>query len=220
MNLWQFIQTQQKALSKNQFRRLCQKDYLNYLRIREWQDIYHQIRLTVREMGLPINSQPAEYAQIHTALLSGLLSHIGMKESEKSQYLGARNAHFAIFPNSVLFKKQPKWVMAAELVETSRLWGRMVADIEPEWIEPLALHLVKKSYAEPRWSKSKGAVLADEKVSLYGVPIVASRPVNYGSIDPLLSREIFIQSALVEGDWFTKHKFFHQNRQLIKRLKI
>ncbi|HDR1547280.1 TPA: ATP-dependent RNA helicase HrpA [Pasteurella multocida] len=219
LNLWQFIQTQQKALSKNQFRRLCQKDYLNYLRIREWQDIYHQIRLTVREMGLPINSQPAEYAQIHTALLSGLLSHIGMKESEKSQYLGARNAHFAIFPNSVLFKKQPKWVMAAELVETSRLWGRMVADIEPEWIEPLALHLVKKSYAEPRWSKSKGAVLADEKVSLYGVPIVASRPVNYGSIDPLLSREIFIQSALVEGDWFTKHKFFHQNRQLIKEIE-
>ncbi|GJH42619.1 ATP-dependent RNA helicase HrpA [Pasteurella canis] len=219
LNLWQFIQTQQKELSKNQFRRLCQKDYLNYLRIREWQDIYHQIRLTVREMGLPINSQPAEYSQIHTALLSGLLSHIGMKESEKQQYLGARNAHFAIFPNSVLFKKQPKWCMAAELVETSRLWGRMVADIDPEWIEPLATHLIKKSYAEPRWSKSKGAVIADEKVSLYGVPIVASRSVNYGAIDPLVSREIFIQSALVEGDWFTKHKFFHQNRQLIREIE-
>ncbi|MDP9501053.1 ATP-dependent RNA helicase HrpA [Bisgaard Taxon 45] len=219
LNLWQFIQTQQKDLSKNQFRRLCQKDYLNYLRIREWQDIYHQIRLTVREMGLPINSQPAEYAQIHTALLSGLLSHIGMKEAEKSQYLGARNAHFAIFPNSVLFKKQPKWVMAAELVETSKLWGRMVADIEAEWIEPLATHLVKKSYAEPRWSKSKGAVLADEKVSLYGVPIVANRPVNYGAIDPQISREIFIQSALVGGDWFTKHPFFHQNRKLIKEIE-
>ncbi|WP_424407615.1 ATP-dependent RNA helicase HrpA [Pasteurella sp. PK-2025] len=219
VNLWQFIQTQQKDLSKNQFRRLCQKDYLNYLRIREWQDIYHQIRLTVREMGLPINSQPAEYAQIHTALLSGLLSHIGMKEAEKSQYLGARNAHFAIFPNSVLFKKQPKWVMAAELVETSKLWGRMLADIEAEWIEPLATHLVKKSYAEPRWSKSKGAVMADEKVSLYGVPIVANRPVNYGSIDPQISREIFIQSALVEGDWFTKHSFFHQNRKLIKEIE-
>ncbi|MGC7559398.1 ATP-dependent RNA helicase HrpA [Pasteurella sp. PK-2025] len=219
LNLWQFIQTQQKDLSKNQFRRLCQKDYLNYLRIREWQDIYHQIRLTVREMGLPINSQPAEYAQIHTALLSGLLSHIGMKEAEKSQYLGARNAHFAIFPNSVLFKKQPKWVMAAELVETSKLWGRMLADIEAEWIEPLATHLVKKSYAEPRWSKSKGAVMADEKVSLYGVPIVANRPVNYGSIEPQISREIFIQSALVEGDWFTKHSFFHQNRKLIKEIE-
>ena len=219
LNLWHYVQEQQKALTKNQFRRQCQKDFLNYLRIREWQDIYQQIRLTVREMGLPINSEKAEYPQIHTALLSGLLSHIGLKEAEKQQYLGARNAHFAIFPNSVLFKKQPKWVMAAELVETSKLWGRMVAEIEPEWIEPLAEHLTKKSYSEPRWSKSRGAVIADEKVSLYGVPIVAARPVNYGAIDPRVSREIFIQSALVEGDWNTKHKFFKQNQQLIREVE-
>ena len=219
LNLWNYVQEQQKALTKNQFRRQCQKDFLNYLRIREWQDIYQQIRLAVREMGLPINSEKAEYQQIHTALLSGLLSHIGLKEAEKQQYLGARNAHFAIFPNSVLFKKQPKWVMAAELVETSKLWGRMVAEIEPEWIEPLAEHLTKKSYSEPRWSKSHGAVVADEKVSLYGVPIVAARPVNYGAIDPIVSREIFIQSALVEGDWNTKHKFFKQNQQLIREVE-
>ena len=219
LNLWHYVQEQQKELTKNQFRRQCQKDFLNYLRIREWQDIYQQIRLAVREMGLPINSEKAEYQQIHTALLSGLLSHIGLKEAEKQQYLGARNAHFAIFPNSVLFKKQPKWVMAAELVETSKLWGRMVAEIEPEWIEPLAEHLTKKSYSEPRWSKSRGAVVADEKVSLYGVPIVAARPVNYGAIDPKVSREIFIQSALVEGDWNTKHKFFKQNQQLIREVE-
>lgn len=219
LNLWRYLQEQQKELSKNQFRRQCQKDFLNYLRIREWQDIYHQIRLTVREMGLPINSEQAEYQQIHTALLSGLLSHIGLKEAEKQQYLGARNAHFAIFPNSVLFKKQPKWVMAAELVETSKLWGRMVAEIEPEWIEPLAEHLIKKSYSEPRWSKSRGAVIADEKVTLYGVPIVAARPVNYGSIDPTVSREIFIQSALVEGDWNTKHKFFKENQRLVREVE-
>ena len=219
LNLWHYVQEQQKELTKNQFRRQCQKDFLNYLRIREWQDIYQQIRLAVREMGLPINSEKAEYQQIHTALLSGLLSHIGLKEAEKQQYLGARNAHFAIFPNSVLFKKQPKWLMAAELVETSKLWGRMVAEIEPEWIEPLAEHLTKKSYSEPRWSKSRGAVIADEKVSLYGVPIVAARPVNYGSIDPTVSREIFIQSALVEGDWNTKHKFFKQNQQLIREVE-
>ena len=219
LNLWHYVQEQQKALTKNQFRRQCQKDFLNYLRIREWQDIYQQIRLAVREMGLPINSEKAEYQQIHTALLSGLLSHIGLKEAEKQQYLGARNAHFAIFPNSVLFKKQPKWVMAAELVETSKLWGRMVAEIELEWIEPLAEHLTKKSYSEPRWSKSRGAVIADEKVSLYGVPIVAARPVNYGAIDPRVSREIFIQSALVEGDWNTKHKFFKQNQQLIREVE-
>jgi len=219
LNLWHYVQEQQKALTKNQFRRQCQKDFLNYLRIREWQDIYQQIRLAVREMGLPINPKKAEYQQIHTALLSGLLSHIGLKEAEKQQYLGARNAHFAIFPNSVLFKKQPKWVMAAELVETSKLWGRMVAEIEPEWIEPLAEHLTKKSYSEPHWSKSRGAVIADEKVSLYGVPIVAARPVNYGAIDPRVSREIFIQSALVEGDWNTKHKFFKQNQQLIREVE-
>lgn len=219
LNLWNYLQENQKALSKNQFRRLCQKEYLNTIRVREWQDIYHQIRLTVREMGLPINSQAAEYPQIHTALLSGLLSHIGMKEAEKQQYLGARNAHFAIFPNSVLFKKQPKWCMAAELVETSKLWGRMVAEIDSEWIEPLAQHLVKKSYAEPRWSKSKGAVIANEKVTLYGVPIVASRPVNYGKIDPAVSREIFIQSALVEGNWHTKHTFFLQNQRLIREVE-
>ena len=219
LNLWRYLQEQQKALSKNQFRRQCQKDFLNYLRIREWQDIYHQIRLTVREMGLPINSEKAEYQQIHTALLSGLLSHIGLKEAEKQQYLGARNAHFAIFPNSVLFKKQPKWVMAAELVETSKLWGRMVAEIEPEWIEPLAEHLIKKSYSEPRWSKSRGAVIADEKVTLYGVPIVAARPVNYGAIDPTVSREIFIQSALVEGGWNTKHKFFKENQRLVREVE-
>lgn len=219
LNLWRYLQEQQKELSKNQFRRQCQKDFLNYLRIREWQDIYHQIRLTVREMGLPINSEKAEYQQIHTALLSGLLSHIGLKEAEKQQYLGARNAHFAIFPNSVLFKKQPKWVMAAELVETSKLWGRMVAEIEPEWIEPLAEHLIKKSYSEPRWSKSRGAVIADEKVTLYGVPIVAARPVNYGAIDPTVSREIFIQSALVEGGWNTKHKFFKENQRLVREVE-
>ena len=219
LNLWRYLQEQQKELSKNQFRRQCQKDFLNYLRIREWQDIYHQIRLTVREMGLPINSEKAEYQQIHTALLSGLLSHIGLKEAEKQQYLGARNAHFAIFPNSVLFKKQPKWVIAAELVETSKLWGRIVAEIEPEWIEPLAEHLIKKSYSEPRWSKSRGAVIADEKVTLYGVPIVAARPVNYGSIDPTVSREIFIQSALVEGDWNTKHKFFKENQRLVREVE-
>ncbi|EDJ91863.1 ATP-dependent RNA helicase HrpA [Haemophilus influenzae] len=219
LNLWRYLQEQQKALSKNQFRRQCQKDFLNYLRIREWQDIYHQIRLTVREMGLPINSEKAEYQQIHTALLSGLLSHIGLKEAEKQQYLGARNAHFAIFPNSVLFKKQPKWVMAAELVETSKLWGRMVAEIEPEWIEPLAEHLIKKSYSEPCWSKSRGAVIADEKVTLYGVPIVAARPVNYGAIDPTVSREIFIQSALVEGGWNTKHKFFKENQRLVREVE-
>ncbi|OOH89895.1 ATP-dependent RNA helicase HrpA [Pasteurellaceae bacterium 15-036681] len=219
VNLWHFIQMQQKELSKNQFRRLCQKDYLNYLRVREWQDIYHQLRLAVREMGLPINTEAAGYQAIHTALLTGLLSHIGLKDSEKMHYLGARNAHFYVFPNSVLFKKQPKWIVAAELVETTKLWGRMVARIEPEWVEPLAAHLSKSSYSEPHWAKSKGAVIAYEKVSLYGIPIVAKRAITYGSIDPVVSREIFIRSALVEGEWHNNYKFFKENNRLIKEVE-
>ncbi|QIW15432.1 ATP-dependent RNA helicase HrpA [Pasteurellaceae bacterium RH1A] len=219
VNLWNYLQEQQKELTKNQFRRLCQKDFLNYVRVREWQDIYHQLRLSVREMGLKINSEPSTYQQIHTALLTGLLSHLGLKEAEKMSYLGARNAHFAIFPNSCLFKKQPKWVMVAELVETSKLWGRMAARIEPEWVEPLAQHLVKSSYSEPHWAKSKGAVMAYEKVSLFGLPIVANRLQNFGKIDPLASREIFIRSALVEGEWITKHKFFQENNRLIKEVE-
>lgn len=219
LNLWNHIQKQQKELSRNQFRRQCQKDYLNYLRVREWQDLYHQIRLSVREMGLAINSEPAHYQQIHSALLSGLLSHIGIKDNEKQLYLGARNARFAIFPNSSLFKQQPKWCMAAELVETSKLWGRIVAQIEPEWIEPLASHLVKNSYSEPRWSKSKGCVIANQRVNLYGLPIVVNRIVNYGNIDPQTSRQIFIQSALVEGDWQGKYPFFQQNQELIKEVE-
>lgn len=219
VNLWHFIQSQQKELSKNQFRHLCRKDYLNYNRVREWQDIYHQLRLAVREMGLKINSEPATYQSIHTALLTGLLSHIGVKDNEKMHYLGARNAHFFLFPNSVLFKKQPKWVMAAELVETTKLWGRMVARIEPEWIEPLAVHLTKSSYSEPHWAKSKGAVMASEKVSLFGIPIVASRPINYGLVDPSVSREIFIRSALVEGEWHNNYKFFKENNRLIREIE-
>ena len=219
VKLWHYIQTQQKALSKNQFRKQCQKDFLNYLRVREWQDIYHQLRLSVREMGLPINTLEANYQQIHTALLAGLLSHIGLKDSEKMHYLGARNAQFFIFPTSALFKKQPKWIIASELVETTKLWARTVAKIEPEWIEPLAQHLVKSSYSEPHWAKSKGAVMAYEKVALYGVPIVSNRPVNYGAIDPAISREIFIRSAMVEGEWVNNYKFFKENNRLIKEVE-
>ena len=219
VNLWHYIQTQQKELSKNQFRKQCQKDYLNYLRVREWQDIYHQLRLSVREMGLPINTLEANYQQIHTSLLAGLLSHIGLKDSEKMHYLGARNAQFFIFPTSVLFKKQPKWIIASELVETTKLWARTVAKIEPEWVEPLAQHLVKSSYSEPHWAKSKGAVMAYEKIALYGIPIVAKRLVNYGSIDPTVSREIFIRSAMVEGEWINNYKFFKENNRLIKEVE-
>ncbi|MBK0031484.1 ATP-dependent RNA helicase HrpA [Erwinia sp. S43] len=214
VNLWNYLQEQQKALSSSQFRRQCKLDYLNYLRVREWQDIYTQLRQVVREQGLPVNSEPAPFREVHTALLTGLLSHIGQKDSDKQEYTGARNARFAIFPGSGLFKKPPKWTIVAELVETSRLWGRIAARIEPEWIEPLAQHLLKRSYSEPHWEKAQGAVMAMEKVTLYGLPIVAARKVNYSQIDPVLSRELFIRHALVEGDWQTRHGFFKANLKL------
>lgn len=215
VNLWDYIQKQQKALTGNQFRKQCKQDYLNYLRVREWQDVYFQIHQSMREMDYKLNAEPANYQCVHSAILVGLLSHIGIKDQEKHEYQGARNARFNIFPASGLFKKQPKWIMVAELVETSKLWGRIAAKIQPEWIEPLAKHLIKRTYSEPHWSKKQAAVMAYEKVMLYGVPIVPKRLVNYSSIDEPLCREIFIRSALVEGDWETKHAFFKQNRKLL-----
>lgn len=219
VNLWNYLQQQQKALSSNSFRRQCKQDYLNYLRVREWQDVYFQIHQAMREMEYKLNDESGSYQAVHSAILVGLLSHIGSKDAEKNDYHGARNARFHIFPASGLFKKQPKWVMSAELVETSKLWARIVAKIQPEWIEPLAKHLIKRSYSEPHWSKKQAAVMAYEKVMLYGMPIVAKRLVNYGNIDAALSREIFIRSALVEGDWETKHAFFKQNRSLLQEVE-
>lgn len=214
LNLWDYLKTQQKELSHSQFRKHCRQEFLNFMRVREWQDVYTQLRQVVKELGFPINSQPADFKSIHVALLSGLLSHIGQKDSDKQEFTGARNARFAIYPGSGLFKKPPKWTMVAELVETSRLWGRIAARIEAEWIEPIATHLVKHHYSELHWSKAQGAVMANEKVTLYGLPIVASRLVNYGKIDPLLCRELFIRHALVEGDWQTRHAFFRENLKL------
>ncbi len=215
LNLWRYLKEQQAALSSNQFRRQCKAEFLHHLRIREWQDLHSQLRQVVRTLGLTVNDQPAEEQRVHVSLLAGLLSHVGLKDTDKNEYLGARGAKFAVFPGSALFKKPPRWVMAAELVETSRLWGRMAARIEPEWVEPLAEHLVKRSYSEPHWEKTQGAVMALEKVMLYGIPIVAARKVNYGRIDPVVSRDLFIRHALVEGDWTTHHKFFHANRELL-----
>ncbi|MCL9781240.1 ATP-dependent RNA helicase HrpA [Vibrio sp. S4M6] len=219
VNLWNYLQKQQKSLSSNQFRKQCKQDYLNYLRVREWQDVYFQIHQVVRELDFKLNDEPSGYDNIHCSLLVGLLSHIGLKDAEKNHYQGARNARFHIFPASGLFKKQPKWVMSAELVETSKLWGRIIAKIQPEWVEPLAKHLIKRSHSEPHWSKKRAAVMAYEKVMLYGIPIVAKRLVNFGNIDATVSREIFMRSALVEGEWETKHAFFKQNRQLLQEVE-
>lgn len=216
LNLWRYVREQQKTLSSSAFRRMCKSEYLNYLRIREWQDIYYQLRTVAKTMGVHLAEEDAPAERVHQSLLSGLLSHIGLKDTEKNnEFVGARNAKFAVFPGSALFKKPPRWVMSAELVETSRLWARVNARIEPEWIEPLAEHLVKRTYSEPHWEQKQAAVMAYERVTLYGVPIVAQRKVNYGRIDPETSRELFIRNALVEGDWRTHHQFFHDNRKLL-----
>lgn len=219
LNLWNYVQEQQQTLSQNQFRKQCQKEFLSYLRLREWQDIHYQVRQATRELSLTINQDAAPEQAIHSAILTGLLSHIGMKDGDKSEYIGARNARFMIFPGSGLFKKPPKWSMVAELTETSRLYGRTAARIQPEWIEPLAGHLLKRSYSDPRWSKKAGAVLASEKVTLYGITIVADREVQYGDIDPVVSRELFIRRALVEGDFETRHRFFAENRKLLAEVE-
>ncbi|AVH57852.1 MULTISPECIES: ATP-dependent RNA helicase HrpA [Streptomyces] len=230
LNLWRYVREQQKERGSSAFRRMCKQEYLNFLRIREWQDIYSQLRTVAKQMGIHLNEEDAPDQSIHVSLLAGLLSHVGMKDVKnaggeggkntgKNEYLGARNAKFAIFPGSALFKKPPRFVMSAELVETSRLWARVNAKIEPEWVEPLAEHLLKRTYSEPHWEKDQAAVMAYEKVTLYGVPIVAQRKVNYGRIDPEVSRELFIRNALVEGDWRTHHKFFADNRKLLTEVE-
>ncbi|MFI6153893.1 ATP-dependent RNA helicase HrpA [Kitasatospora sp. NPDC051170] len=217
--MWRYVREQQRELSSSAFRRMCKSEFLNYLRIREWQDIYTQLRTVAKQLGVTIeephpDAEP-DADRIHQSLLAGLLSHIGLYDVEKREYGGARGARFAVFPGSGLFKKPPRWVMSAELVETSRLWARINAKIEPEWVEPLAGHLIKRSYSEPHWEKKAGAVLAYEKVTLYGMPVVAQRKVNYGKIDAELCRELFIRNALVEGDWETHHRFFAENRKLL-----
>jgi ATP-dependent helicase HrpA len=255
LNLWDYLHDRQRELSGSAFRRLCRREYLHFLRVREWQDLYGQLRQAAREVGAGLHegSAPspeprrratqrgstlaprreadpgARYGKdvadrVHMSLLAGLLSHIGMKDTEPksggkrrgpAEFAGARGARFAIFPDSSLARKPPQWVMAAELVETSRLWARVAARIEPEWAEPLAAHLVKRTYSEPRWDARRGAAMALEKVTLYGVPIVAARAIHYARADPAAAREIFITSALVEGDWHTHHKFFARNQRLL-----
>ena len=213
VNLWNYLQEQQKELSRSQFRSLCKKDFLAYMRVREWQDIYFQLKQALDELNIPINHQEASFQGVHSALIAGMLSHIGFKDKEK-EYLGARNSKFWLFPGSALFKKQPKWTMVAELVETSKLFGRIAARIQPEWVEPLAQHLVKRSYSEPHWEQKQGAVYAFEKQTLYGIAIVPKRKTNYSQIDPALCRNLFIRSALVEGNFTTRFQFFKDNQAL------
>lgn len=229
LNMWRHLKEQQRELSGSAFRRMCKREFLNYLRVREWQDFESQLRQVCKEMRIELG-QPADLPDadgIHQALLSGLLSHIGLleeREKEKGgsgrrpmrEYLGARGARFAIFPGSGLARKNPQFLMAGELVETSRLWARQNAAIKPEWAERLAGDLVKRTYSEPHWSKKRAAVMAHERATLYGVPLIADRLISYGKVDRELSRELFIRHALVYGEWHTRHKFLAENQRLLE----
>ncbi|WP_268788666.1 ATP-dependent RNA helicase HrpA [Nocardioides sp. Root190] len=236
LNLWNHLQAQQKELSGSAFRRMCKREFLNYLRVREWQEFVAQLRQVTKEMGVRLEapSTTPDADGIHQALLSGLLSHIGLLEEREKpkagarkdgrrpgprEYLGARGAKFAIFPGSGLARKNPGFMMAGELVETGRLWARQNAEIKPEWAERLGDHLVKRSHSEPHWSRKRQAVMAVERVTLYGVPLATDRPVNFGRIDPELSRELFIRHALVYGEWDTRHHFFRDNRKLLAEVE-
>ncbi len=216
LNLWRYLQEKQDELSSTQFRKLCKAEFINYLRVREWQDLFQQLRQLAKPLGIALPAGPVDpvglHEPIHVSLLSGLLGNIGLYDQRKREYSGARGTRFAVFPGSALFKKSPDWVMAAELVETSRLWARVAARIDPLWAEQVAPHLVKRSYSEPHWSRKMGSVMAYEKVTLYGVPIVPQRRINYGRIDREVARELFIRHALVEGDWKTHHTFFSRNQ--------
>jgi len=237
LNLWNYLEEQQKELSSSAFRRLCKAEYLNFLRVREWQDVYRQLRQLAKPLGLTIGEPSVNPDGIHRSLLAGLLSHIGLKDLRESptgskssahgsargprssEYLGARQTRFVIFPGSTLAKKQPNAVMSAELVETSRLFARMNAAIDPAWAEPIAGDLCKRQYSEPHWEKGQGSVVAYERVTLFGVPIIPRRRVQYARIDAELSRELFIRHALVDGEWDSHQAFDRANRKLRAELR-
>ncbi len=214
LNLWNYLRTQRKERSGNQFRRMCREEYLHYLRVREWQDLAGQLRSIARDLGIVESDQPADPDRIHAALLAGLLSHVGLREGDSREYAGARNSRFVLAPGSVLTKKPPRWIVVADLVETSRLYGRIAARIDPDVVERVAGHLVQRTYSEPHWDPRRGAAMAYERVTLYGLPLVARRRVGYANIEPAEARELFIRHALVEGDWETRHHFVRDNDRL------
>ncbi|HEK1011718.1 TPA: ATP-dependent RNA helicase HrpA [Pseudomonas putida] len=217
VNLWRGFEEQRQALTANPLRNWCRKHFLNYLRLREWRDAHRQLALICRDLQLTVNKEPSDYQKMHKAILSGLLSQIGHK-TEEGDYQGARQRRFWVHPSSGLGRKRPQWVMAAELVETTKLYARMVAKIEPDWIEPLATHLVKKNHFEPHWEKKRGQVVAFEQITLYGLILVGRRPVHYGPIDPVTSRELFIREGLVGGQIQSRAKCLAANKRLLEEL--
>ncbi|MCW8855114.1 MAG: ATP-dependent RNA helicase HrpA [Gammaproteobacteria bacterium] len=218
LNLWNKFQQQKQNLSGNKLRQWCKQHFISWMRMREWQDTHQQIQKMLRDLKLKFNQQEADYSAIHRALLTGFLGNLGFKDEEQ-QYLGTRNRKFYIFPGSGLFKKGPKWLMAAEIVETTRIYARCAAKVEVQWIEDKSKHLVKHSYSHVHWEKKTGQISAFQKSTLNGLVINAKRKINYGPINPAESREIFIRSALVDGDFNCTADFFKHNQALIEQLE-
>jgi ATP-dependent helicase HrpA len=220
VGLWDYLRAEKQARSSNQFRKLCRAEFLNYLRVREWQDLYSQLRRAAGDLGMRIGdlrlgSDTAHPDHVHQALLAGLLSHIGTRDRERREYRGARGSTFVVGRDSTLAKQSPAWVMAAELVETNRLWARKVAAIQPEWAERAGAHLVKRSYGEPRWDERSGRAVTTETVTLYGLPIVSGRTIGLDRVDAPLARELFVRHALVLGDANIEHPFVLRNREFL-----
>ena len=218
--LWDHLRDRQRELSGNRFRRMCRDEHLNYLRVREWRDLYSQLRQVAGQLKIRPTIDEAHPDRVHQAVLAGLLSHIGARDGDGREYRGARDARFVIAAGSVLSKRGPKWVMAAELVETNRLWARRVATIQPEWAESIAPHLVKRSYSDPWWDARAGRAVVAETVTLFGLPVVSARTIGVGRVDPALAREMFIRHALVAGDWDTRHGFVHANARFVDRVAL
>jgi len=218
LNLWDFHHKLRETLSRSQMRKACRQNFLSESRMREWIDVHRQLRELAVQSKLTLGSRTNDYQAIHRALLTGLLSGVAYK-SEKHEYTGAGGVKFHLWPGSTVFNKKPKWIVAGEVVETTRRYGRTIAAIEPEWIEPLAEHLVKRSYSDPYWSRKNAAAMCYEKVSLMGLPIVARRSVRYGPIDPEAAREMFIQHGLVEGDLKLRAPFLEHNAQMIEQVR-
>jgi ATP-dependent helicase HrpA len=217
--LWDYLRDRQRQLTSNQFRKLCRAEHLSYLRVREWQDLFSQLRQVAGELGIRSGTEAGHPDRVHQAVLAGLLSHIGVRDGDGREYRGPRGARFAIAPGSVLAKQRPRWVMAAELVETNRLWARRVAAIQPEWAERAGAHLVKRSYGEPRWDAQHGGAVVGETVTLFGLPLVSGRTVGLERVDPVTARAMFVRHALVEGQWRAHHGFLRRNERFVERVR-
>jgi len=219
LKLWKFFEEALARMkSSRKLHEACREHFLSFNRMREWRDIHGQLKELVTELGWRISETPATYEQVHRAVLAGLLGNVGMK-TEEGNYLGARGIRFWIHPGSGVRRKAGRWVMAAELTETTRLYARCVATLAPEWLESVGAHLVKRHRYEPHWEKLPARVAAFERGTLYGLLLYAKRRVHYGPMDPVESRRIFIRQALVEGDYDTRAPFFMHNRRLVREIE-